>query len=287
MSERPGTPPHDPLVADWQSLGLPDAWPDGLNLLRPRHLWRWVSCVLGRRTRVEVPADLPGRALLPRYLLQEFHNLPNGNYSKRVTRGYITGFDRIMLGRMKRARQRLAAHLHGSEAVLDVGTAGGRTAAMLKASGVPEVWGLDPSPYMLQHAAGDHPDVRFVQGLAERTGFSDQRFEGVAVCFVLHEIPARYLPACLSEFFRVLKPGGRLAICEPSRKHLDGGFWSQLRRNGAAYAYFHLLAKHVHEPFLSGWHRRDVPALLGKAGFEVLSDEHEPPVRFLFARKPS
>src|SRR2546421_3241187 len=125
-------PPQDPPIPDWPRLALPDAWPDRLNLLRPRDLVRWVTCVLGRRTRVVIPAGLPGPARIPKYLLQEFHNLPNGNYSKRVTRAYITGFDRIMLGRMKRARQHLAGYLRGCQAVLDVGTAGGRTAAVLK-----------------------------------------------------------------------------------------------------------------------------------------------------------
>jgi ubiquinone/menaquinone biosynthesis C-methylase UbiE len=286
MMDGPLAPAQDPSISDWRKLGLPDAWPDRLNLLRPDHIWRWLTCVFGRRAQVEVPAELPGREQLPRYLLREFHNLPNGNYSKSVTRGYIDWFDRIMLGRMKRARQRLAGYLRGCRTALDVGTGGGRTAAMLKATGVAEVWGLDPSPYMLQHAAGDHPDVRFVQGLAERTGFSDERFDGIAVCFVLHEIPGRYLSRCLAEFSRILAPGGRLAICEPSGKHLDGSFWSQLWHHGPLHAYFHLLARSVHEPFVRGWHRRDIPALLASAGFEVLGDEHEPPARFLFARKP-
>jgi len=158
------TPPADPPVPDWRAIELPDAWPDRLSVRRPAEAWRWIRCFLGARQRVELPPGLPGAGRLPRYVLQGFHNLPNGNFSKTVTRSYVTGFDRVMLGRMRAARRRLAGYLAGSRAALDVGTGGGRTAAALRASGVPEVWAIDPSPYLLKHAASDHPDIRFVQG---------------------------------------------------------------------------------------------------------------------------
>jgi ubiquinone/menaquinone biosynthesis C-methylase UbiE len=277
----------DPEIPDWGAVELPDAWPDRVSLRRPSGLWRWIRCFFGARQRIELPAGLPGGDALPRYALQGFHNLPNGNYSKRHTRSYIVGFDRAMLGQMKGARRRLVAYLAGARAALDVGTGGGRTAAALRDSGVADVWGIDPSPYMLQHAAADHPDVRFVQGLAEKTGFPDERFDAIAVCFVFHEIPVRVLGRCLEELRRILKPGGRLAICEPSSAQLKGSFWSQLFRHGVARAYFHLLARIVHEPFVRAWHRADVAGALARAGLELVSDDNEPPVRFLLARKPA
>jgi ubiquinone/menaquinone biosynthesis C-methylase UbiE len=244
-----------------------------------------MRCMLGARQRVELPPEVPNVEALPRYVLEAFHNLPNGNYSKSATRNYLVGFDRLMLGRMERARRRLAGYLAGSQSALDVGTGGGRTAAALREGGITDGWGIDPSPYMLQHAASDHQELRFVQGLAEKTSFRDERFDAIAVCFVLHEIPVRHLGRCLGELRRILKPGGRIAICEPSRAQLSGGFWSQLFRHGLVRAYFHLLANFVHEPFVRAWHRADAGALLRDAGFELIRDEDEPPVRFLVARK--
>jgi len=276
----------DPRAPDWRTIELPDAWPDRVSWRRPAVIWRWLRCLFGARQLDALPAGMPGREGVPDYALQAFHNLPNGNFSRRATRGYIVGFDRAMLGRMTAARRRLAEYLAGSQAALDVGTGGGRTAAALRASGVREVWGVDPSPYMLQHAAREHAEIRFVQGSAENTGFPDARFDAIAVCFVLHEIPARYLARCLAELRRILKPGGRVAICEPSSAQLGGGFWAQLRAHGFVRAYFHLLARVVYEPFVRAWHRIDVPALLVAAGFEVVGDEQDPPVRFLLARKP-
>jgi len=153
--------------------------------------------------------------------------------------------------------------------------------AALKRAGIAEVWGLDPSPYMLQHAARAIPQVRFVQGVAERSGFADARFDGVAACFVLHEIPARLLADCLREFARILKPGGMLAICEPSAQH-----WRlSLRNLRPANLYFHLLAHRAHDPYVQAWHRYDIAVALDAAGFDLLQDIDAMPVRHLFARK--
>lgn len=275
---------QDPPVPDWINLTLPDAWPDEL-FTSPLKAWRLIARTFGKRRRVELPAGMPGGDQLPKYILQEFHSLPNGNYSKRITHGYITGFDRMMLGRMTRARAHIVESLHSCSAVLDVGCGGGRTAGLLKASGIDDVWGMDPSPYLLQHAARAFPDVRFVQGIAENTGFASQRFDGVSACFLLHEIPPAYIERALQEFHRILRPGGLLAICEPSPIQLHLSPWKLLRRDGLLGWYFWSLARLVHEPFVDAWHRRSAPDMLADAGFELVSDAHEMPVRHLLARR--
>ncbi|HEY8538051.1 MAG TPA: class I SAM-dependent methyltransferase [Steroidobacteraceae bacterium] len=274
----------DPPVPDWPNLELPDTWPDQV-LADPRKAWLLLARVFGRRRRVEIPGDMPGRDWLPKYILQEFHNLPNGNYSKRITHGYITGFDRLMLGRMRRARGRIARALSGCRSVLDVGCAGGRTAGALKASGIPEVWGLDPSPYLLQHAARAFPDVSFVQGLAERTGFPATRFDGIAVCFLFHEMPPSYIERALREFHRILQPGGLLAICEPSPLQLELPLLRLLQKYGLSGLYFGLLARFVHEPFVLAWHKRSASEMLAAAGFELIEDIEDMPLRHLLARR--
>ncbi|MBC7984501.1 MAG: methyltransferase domain-containing protein [Candidatus Obscuribacterales bacterium] len=273
----------DPTVPDWPNVQLPDAWPDRLNFLRAGDWLRLLRAIAGRPKRAEIPVELPGYEFLPKYLIQEFHGLPNGNFSKRITRGYISGFDRIMLGRMRRARQHIVAALQRCSSVLDVGCGGGQTAGLLEQAGATDVWGLDPSPYLLQHAARDYPQVRFVQGLAEDLHFADQRFDGVVACFVLHEMPPRVATQALREFHRVLKPGGRLTLCEPSATQLQLSYWELLRRYGLAGIYFRLLAQRVYEPFVAAWHKQDAVALLKAAGFDVIADEHHLPVRHLLA----
>src|SRR5262245_55421984 len=129
----------DGTPVDWSAVRLPDAWPDRLRLRHPRDLALFVARLFGRRRRVEVPAALPGVEALPEYLRQEFHHLPNGNYSKRIVRGYANGFDLLMLGRARRARAAIARRLAGCASVLDLGCGSGGLAGELVAAGIPEV----------------------------------------------------------------------------------------------------------------------------------------------------
>jgi ubiquinone/menaquinone biosynthesis C-methylase UbiE len=271
-------------AVDWRTATLPDAWPDRLRLLDPRDLSVFLRRLFGHRRRVEIPATLPGADRLPEYLRQEFHHLPNGNYSKRIVRGYARGFDLLMLGRARRARRDIARRLAGCRAVLDVGCGSGGLAAELIAAGVPEVWGLDPSPYLLHEAARRHPGLRLVQGLAEQNPFPSHRFDGAGVCFVFHELPTADGDQGLAELHRVLVPHGRLVLVEPSplqfRPRDLGRF---LRRGRLAGLYFWLLALTTYEPFAAEWHRRDLPAWLDRHGFDLLEDVVGMPLRTLVA----
>ena len=276
---------QDPHVPDWASMQLPDSWADQLRLWRPWDLLRLLRRALSKRARVQLPIDMPGRELLPKYLLQEFHHLPNGNYSKQFTHGYIKGFDRMMLGTMHTARRHLANSLRQCRSALDVGTAGGHTAAALKVQGIDEVWAIDPSPYLLQHAARRYSNIQFVQGTAEDTPFIDARFEGITSCFVLHELPPVKGQAALREFARIIKPGGLLAICEPSATQLQADILHLWQNHGWRGIYFNLLARLVHEPFVRAWHKFNLPQALDAAGFSCISDTEQFPVRFVLAKR--
>jgi ubiquinone/menaquinone biosynthesis C-methylase UbiE len=285
------SPYADPSLPDWASISLPDTWPDRLNLSQPGDLWQLARHALGlTRTPVQLPTGLPGAERIPKYILQEFHNLPNGNYSHRFTRGYITGFDRVMLGEISKSHGEIAKRLAQDPSiragsVLDAGCGGGGLAGALQRAGIAEVWGLDPSPYLLQHAAHDWPAVRFVQGVAEDSGFTDNRFNAITACFLLHEIPPRYLEHCIAEFARILTPGGLLAICEPSPLQVERSLPTLLHHYGWRGLYFHALAHFVYDPFLRAWHQQDVPALLAQHGFTLLQHDIGMPMRHLIARK--
>lgn len=261
-----------PPAPDWSSVNLAVTWPDQLDF-RTWHGWR--EAIRSFRGKARRPVILPEGSFalpsMPRYLLQEFHNLPNGNYSSRFSRGYITGFDIAMCGYMQRARTWIADQLRDCAQVLDVGTAGGRTAAAIKNAGAEQVWGLDPSPYLLRHAAQDHPGIEFIPGLAEDLPFPDQSLDGIALCFVLHEIPPKYVQQALGEFARVLKPGGKLVIAEPSPEQLEPLHLRELlRTSGWTKLYFKILAGRVYEPFVDAWHKLDKPQLLAAAGFTAI-----------------
>jgi ubiquinone/menaquinone biosynthesis C-methylase UbiE len=278
--------PADPQPLDWAQLQLPDSWADGLDLRRPRHFWQFLKKVLLRRLgKVELPPGLPVNAPIPKYVLLEFHNLPNGNYSKKFARGYSVGFDNAMLGEMRAARRELAAAVAGCKSVLDVGCGAGHSTAAVAHAGVAEVWGLDASPYLLQIAARNYPQLPFVQGLAEQTNFPAGRFDGVSACFLFHEVPPRHAEHALDELARVLRPGGVLAILEPAREQFFGRPLQLIRAFGWRGLYFWGLARLVHEPFVRAWHERDVAAWLQAHGFALVADRTLFPSRLIVATK--
>jgi ubiquinone/menaquinone biosynthesis C-methylase UbiE len=263
----------------WANLALPNTWPDKLNFSNPASFVRLLIHVFRKRRTVIIPEDLPGADRIPKYALQEFHNLPNGNYSDVLTRGYITGFDMSMLGHMKRVRNSIAEHLGRCHSVLDLGCGGGKTAAAIYAKGVADVWGLDPSPYLLRHAAQHYPHIRFVQGVMEKLPFPNQRFDGISACFVFHEVPPFYISQALEEIARVLKPSGVLVIAEPSPIQLRYSFFCMIKKYGWKGAYFQLLARLLHEPFVTAWHKFALADEAAKKAINLLKEYDGMPVK--------
>ena len=283
MTESAGTSTQ---VDDWARVCLPDAWPDRVAWWHPRQwprLWRKIN---GRqREPVRLPDALPGAHRLPRYLLLEFHNLPNGNYSHGVTRGYARGFDHAMLGSLHAGRRRVADALRGARRALDRGSGAGHLAGAMQRAGIGDVWGLEPSPYLLTLAAQAHPQVVWRQGVGEDSGLPDAWFDAVGICFVLHEVPPTYLRRLLAELRRITAPGATVAILEPSPLQWRQDAWRMWKSHGWRGAYFRLLARRMHEPFADAWHKLDAVALLAEYGFAVEQDDVGCPFRFIVARR--
>lgn len=119
-------------------------------------------------------------------------------------------------GRWYRREALLRAGLAPGMRVLDVGIGTGLVAS--QAAGIVGdpalVTGLDPSPGMMGNArlpAG----VKLVEGYAERIPLPDASFDFVSMGYALRHIGD--LSAAFNEFFRVLKPGGRLCVLEITR----------------------------------------------------------------------
>ena len=278
---------QDPKVPDWENVHLPDTWPDRLRLYRPDHFLKLLAHVLGKPSKLELPEDLPGREALPEYLLQEFHRMPNGNYSNSMTHGYIRGFEPSMLGTLKRIISRQCNQLRSARTVLDIGCGGGRLAGALADEGVPDVWGLDASPYLLKHAARHYRKVSFVQGLVEQLPFPDARFDAVCCYFLFHELPKQVADRALDECYRVLNDDGYLLLSEPSPEQLQiRNPFKLLRLGGPTALYFRILAQFVYEPFITQWHERDHIAWFETHGFDVTM-VHDFPFRHFHAHKRS
>ena len=105
-----------------------------------------------------------------------------------------------------------AAGIRAGDRVLDVGCGTGVLAreALRRAGGEGQVAGLDLNQGMLEVAARAAPEITWRQGDAVSLPFQDASFDAVVSQFGLMYFPDRV--ASLREMWRVLAPGGRLAV---------------------------------------------------------------------------
>lgn len=285
IRENTTSTPLNTVVTDWATIDLPDAWPDQIA-----SNWRRIAMVISNMVRkkvqrVQLPEDMPGRDRLPKYLLQEFHHLPNGNYSKTISRGYANSFNKAMLGSMTAARAEIAQRFLSCKRVLDIGCGAGHLTGAMQSAGINKIWALEPSPYLLQHAARDYPGANFIQGVIENSGLSSASFDGAAACFVFHEIPPPQANAALRELSRLMVPGAKLVLVEPSPTQIQLSYWQVWRRYGWRGIYFRALALRTHEPFVKAWHKTNLSAWFNANGFTLVDDVDQMPWRMIEARR--
>lgn len=123
-------------------------------------------------------------------------------------------------GRMERELGRYRDELVGDlpEKVLEIGSGDGMNFAHY-GEATEEVVALEPEPYLREkaspRAAAAAVPITVVDGTAGDLPFGDDEFDAVVVCLVLCSIndPG----SALSEFKRVLKPGGSLRFFEHVR----------------------------------------------------------------------
>jgi demethylmenaquinone methyltransferase / 2-methoxy-6-polyprenyl-1,4-benzoquinol methylase len=115
------------------------------------------------------------------------------------------------------------------ERILDIAAGTGTSSVALTKTGA-RVVGVDISPGMLDEARLKHPDIEFIEANADHLPFGDDEFDAVTVSFGLRNM--KDPKVALSEMYRVLKPGGRVVICEfsrPPRALLRAGYFAYLK----------------------------------------------------------
>ena len=141
------------------------------------------------------------------------------------------------------------------ERILDVAAGTGTSSAALQKSGA-RVVAVDFSPGMVEEGRRRYPKVEFIQADAMKLPFGDNEFDAVSISFGLRNIVEP--KTALAEMYRVLKPGGRLVVCEFSKPPvaiLRASYWAYLKHvmpiivdrtssNPAAYSY---LAESIRE----------------------------------------
>jgi len=153
------------------------------------------------------------------------------------------------------------------ERILDIAAGTGTSSVALAKTGA-DVIALDFSQGMVEEGRRRNPNLQFVQGDAEKLPFGDAEFDAVTISFGLRNV--QQPEVAIAEMLRVLKPGGRVVICEFSRPPLGvlrAGYHAYLRyvmpliagaasSNPEAYRYlFDSIREWPDQTVLSQWLR--------------------------------
>jgi len=183
---------------------------------------------------------------------------------------------------LDRAMLALFAELALAGPVADIGCGPGLVTGFLHELGL-DVFGVDLSPAMIEHARAERPGMRFEVGSMTALDIAPTSLAGLNAWYSTIHIPDDRLPDVFAEFFRVLVPGAPLMVA------------FQVGDEPTHYAEAWGL-----EVNLTFYRRRPeaVAALLTKAGFEMWATTVREPTdyaanpetrqqAYLIARKPA
>lgn len=119
--------------------------------------------------------------------------------------------------RLWRGKVAKAVNAKSGEQILDIAAGTGTSSMAFLSPGV-RVVAADFSKGMLEVGKKKYPELEFVFADAMKLPFKDEEFDVVTMSFGLRNVQDHKV--ALGEFLRVLKPNGRLVICEFS--HVPG-----------------------------------------------------------------
>ena len=279
--------PTDPVPLPWAQLELPDAWPDALDLRRPRDLVAipHESAAAAPEHGYGFPPDLPLNVALPEYLLLEFHNLPNGNYSKRSRAATAPASTSVMLGEMRRARRAMPQALNGCGAVLDVGCGAGHSTRRCWTPARRKSGDWTRRRTCCSSPRANIPRRGSCRGLPSAAVLPRGASMAVTACFLFHEMPPPS-PSRRSRSFGASssrRPAIGAGACR--RTVLQAGLGGCCGSTAGAASISAGWRASSTNRSLAAWQKRDVPAWLARHGFELIEDRELFPARLITARR--
>jgi demethylmenaquinone methyltransferase / 2-methoxy-6-polyprenyl-1,4-benzoquinol methylase len=149
-----------------------------------------------------------------------------------VAKSYDRANDLLSFGSSRIWRKKVAKLVDPKpgQNILDLAAGTGSSSIALLKPGS-RVVAADFSKGMLEEGARRHPELEFVFADATKLPFTEAEFDTVTISFGLRNV--ENIELALSEMFRVLKPGGKLVVCEFSaipNRFLNGLYRFYLRR---------------------------------------------------------
>ena len=212
------------------------------------------------------------RGKRPRYYLQNFHFQSGGWMTDESAQRYDTQVEVLFTGAANATRRQALPPLREVFAgrdqrrlsLLDVGCGTGRFLDFVK-----QTWprlpalGLDLSEAYVREAKRHlqrWSRTDLMVGNAESIPLPDESQDAVTSIFMFHELPPEVRRIVLSEFARVLKPGGRLVLVD-SLQHGDEPDYDGL---------LELFPQSFHEPYYLSYIKEDFAALCQDRGLTYI-----------------
>ena len=133
--------------------------------------------------------------------------------------------------------------INPGDAVLDVGCGTGTVLKFISSKTEIKGYGLDISPQMLEVARKKNPDFEFAEGNCETLPYGDNCMDVIIACMAYHHFSDQ--ERFRKEALRVLKPNGKLYICDPRFPWIiralfnncfkDAGFYT-IKKNAADFS---------------------------------------------------
>jgi demethylmenaquinone methyltransferase/2-methoxy-6-polyprenyl-1,4-benzoquinol methylase len=133
-----------------------------------------------------------------------------------VAKNYDKANDLLSFGSARIWRKKVAKLVNSQpgQTILDLAAGTGSSSIVFLREGV-KVVAADFSNGMLEEGRKRHPELEFVFADASSLPFADQEFDTVTISFGIRNVEKTEV--ALSEMLRVLKPCGKLVVCEFSR----------------------------------------------------------------------
>jgi demethylmenaquinone methyltransferase/2-methoxy-6-polyprenyl-1,4-benzoquinol methylase len=144
-----------------------------------------------------------------------------------VAKNYDKANDLLSFGSARIWRKKVAKLVNSQpgQTILDLAAGTGSSSIVFLREGV-KVVAADFSRGMLEEGRRRHPELEFVFADAANLPFADQEFDTVTISFGIRNVEKTEV--ALEEMLRVLKPGGKLVVCEFSR--IPNKFFNSLYR---------------------------------------------------------
>ena len=169
---------------------------------------------------------------------------------------------------LAQSRYRWVGQFTKNKVVLDAGCGSGYGAARLASGGARKVYGIDISAKAIDYCRASYHqnNLNFTEGDITKLNFPDCFFDTIVAFEVIEHI--KEYPKVIGEFYRLLKPSGRLVISTPNKLLYSPGtnkpfypfHWREFYLDDLKYALRRFNLQDIWGQYIKGQEKAPYPA---------------------------